>query len=78
MFGVNFEALGLNEDCDLDELVLEEPLAVEEVVGTEKMFGIDFEALDLGETVDTEDCDGSLRLAFKEGLNGLDLKGDFA
>ena len=78
MFRVNFEALGLNGDCDLDELVLEEPLAVEEVLGTEEMFGIDFEALDLGETVDTEDCDGRLRLAFKEGLNGLDLKGDFA
>ena len=52
MFGVDFEALGLNEDCDLDELVLE-PLAVEEVLGTEEVFGIDFEALDLGETVDT-------------------------
>ena len=78
-FEDDFAALGLNEVFDLDVSILEEQPAVDD----EKEVDIEgcavaIEALDLGEAVNTEDCDGTLRMAVKEGLNGLDLKGDFA
>ena len=79
-FEDDFAALGLNEVFDLDVSILEEQPAVddEEKVDIEEGCAVAIEALDLGEAVDTEDCDGTLRMAVKEGLNGLDLKGDFA
>ena len=79
-FEDDFAALGLNEVFDLDVSILEEQPAVddEEEIDIEEGCAVAIEALDLGEAVDTEVCDGTLRMAVKEGLIGLDLKGDFA